>query len=113
MVMNSLPLAGVDGRQLWGFLAALGSLSLLDEHARENSCDLPRLAFQEDGTAVLQSPIVREQLAGVLLTRLHTFREYLDGNLANINKPSDFTRTGYEAVARESPTRTAIDFLVD
>lgn len=109
--MNSLPLAGVDGQHLWGFLTALGSLSLLDEHARENSCDSPCLAFQEDGTAVLLSPVAREHLAAVLLAKLKARQVYLDSNLANINKPSDFTRSSYEAVAIASVAPAAIDLL--
>lgn len=107
--MNSLSLAGIDGQHLWGFLTALGSLSLLDEHARENSYDSPRLAFQEDGTAVLQSPVAREHLAEVLLTRLKALQPYLDSNLAGINKPSDFTRSSYETIANVAPT--AVDLL--
>jgi len=72
--MNQLSLGGIDGQHLWGFLAALGSLSLLDEHARESSLGPPRLAFQEDGAAVLQSPVAREHLAAVLLAKLRALR---------------------------------------
>ncbi len=109
--MNQLTLYGIDGQHLWGFLTAIGTLSLLDEHARENSCASPRLAFQEDGTAVLHSPVAREHLAEVLLAKLKALQPYLDSNLANINKPSDFTRSSYEAIALASVVPTAVDLL--
>ena len=100
--MNPITLAGIDGQHLLGFLAALGSLSLLDEHARESSLETPRLAFQEDGTAVLQSPVARERLADVLLSKLQALQPHLERDLASINKPSDFTRSSYAAMALAS-----------
>lgn len=109
--MNSLSLAGIDGQHLWGFLTALGTLSLLDEHARENSYDSPRLAFQEDGMAVLQSPVEREGLAEVMLAKLRSMQPYLEGSLGDINKPSDFTRSSYETIALESVAPAAVDLL--
>ncbi|GAP66041.1 hypothetical protein MBSD_n1343 [Mizugakiibacter sediminis] len=102
---------GIDGQHLWGFLTALGTLSLLHEHAREKNLNPPRLKFQEDGTAVLQSPVAREQLAAVLLAKLRTLLPYLDGNLRNVDKPSDFTRSSYETIARESDDATVVDLL--
>lgn len=109
--MNLLSLGGIDGQHLWGFLTALGSLSLLDEHARENSHDSPRLAFKEDGGAVLESPIARECLADVLLAKLKSLQTYLESNLANINKPSDFTRANFEAIALASVAPAGVDLL--
>ncbi|HVJ90072.1 MAG TPA: hypothetical protein VM580_09735 [Labilithrix sp.] len=109
--MNPFSLNGIDGQHLWGFLTALGSLSLLDEHAREHSYDSPRLAFQEDGTAVLRSPIAREELAEVLHTKLKGLQPILDGALAGINKPSDFTRSSYETIALASLAPPAVDLL--
>jgi hypothetical protein len=109
--MNQLSLSGIDGRHLWGFFTALGSLSLLDEHARASTLDRPRLAFSEDGTAVLQSPIAREPLPAVLLAKLMALKPYLDGNLAEVNRPSDFTRSSYETLAVASVAPTTIDLL--
>ncbi|MFN7972073.1 MAG: hypothetical protein U0166_06935 [Acidobacteriota bacterium] len=100
--MQALTLGGIDGQHLWGFLTALGSLSLLDEQARATGLDTPRLAFEEDGTAVLHSPVVRDQLASVLLARLRKLQTYLDQDLATIKKPSDFTRSTYESIALTS-----------
>jgi hypothetical protein len=109
--MNQLFLSGIDGQHLWGFLTALGSLSLLDEHARESSLSPPRLAFKEDGTAVLQVPVAKEQLAGVLLARLRALQPYLDESLGTVNKPSDFTRSSYETIALACVASTTVDLL--
>jgi hypothetical protein len=109
--MNSISLAGIDGQHLWGFLTALGSLSLLDQHARENSYHCPRLAFLEDGMAMLRSPVAQEHLAEVLLDKLKALTPILDCNLADINKPSDFTRSSYDAIALASDTPIAVDML--
>jgi hypothetical protein len=109
--MNQLSLAGINGQHLWGFLAALGSLSLLDEHARENRLGPPHLEFKDDGTAMLRSPVAAKQLAAVLLARLKSLQPYLDGSLGGINKPSDFTRSSYEAIALASAARTTGDLL--
>jgi hypothetical protein len=83
---------------------------LLDEHARENSLDPPRLAFKANGTAVLQSPVAGEQLAAVLLSRLNALKPKIDGDFAGINKPSDLTRSSYEKTALAS-SGTTLDLL--
>jgi hypothetical protein len=108
--METLTLDGIDGQHLWGFLTALGSLSLLDEHAREETLEVPTLAFQPDGTAVIHSPVAKEQLAPVLLARLRKLQVYLKQDLATVRKPSDFTRAGYESVALSSKLDT-LDLL--
>lgn len=104
--MTELALEGIDGQHLWGFLTALGSLSLLDSHARERQQPTARLAFRRDGIAVLQSPIEADQLAGVLLGGLRSLRPSLHESLGEIKKPSDFTQQNFGAVASEgrSPT---------
>jgi hypothetical protein len=109
--MRQLSLGGIDGQHLWGFLAALGSLSLLDEHARASRLDPPRLTFKEDGTAVLQSAVSREQLASVLLAKLRALQPYLDGSLGDINRPADFTRSSFEASALACIAPTMVDLL--
>jgi hypothetical protein len=97
--MQTLRFDGIDGRHLWGFLTALGSLSLLDEHARAEALEAPRLAFEEDGTAAVHSPVVKDQIAPVLLAGLRKLQHYLEQDLATVKKPSDFTRSSYESVA--------------
>lgn len=108
--MQTLTLDGIDGQHLWGFLTALGSLSLLDEHARAEKLDAPRLAFEEDGTAVVHSPVVKDQLAPVLLARLRTLQPFLEKDLASVKKPNDFTRSSYESIALASSPGT-LEFL--
>lgn len=109
--MNQVSLAGIDGQQLWGFLTALGSLSLLDEHARESSLSPPRLAFKEDGTALLQSPVAGERLAAVLLSKLRALQPFLDESLGIVNSPSDFTRSSYETIALACVAQTTGNLL--
>lgn len=108
--MQTLTLDGINGQHLWGFLTALGSFSLLDDHARATGIEPPRLEFKEDGTAVVYTPVLRDQLAGVLIARLQALRPYLDQHLAEVKKPSDFTRGSYENIALGSSPRT-VDFL--
>jgi hypothetical protein len=109
--MNQLPLGGIDGQHLWGFLTALGSLSLLDDHARERGLGSPQLAFTEDRTAALKSPVAREQLPAVLLAKLRALQPFLDESLVTVNKPSDFTRSSHEAIALANVAPTTVDFL--
>lgn len=109
--MNQLLLSGIDGQHLWGFLTALGILSLLDEDTHERSHDPPRLAFNDDGAAVLHSPVVKDQLPAALLTRLRAIQPYLNKALAEIDRPSDFTRSSYERIALENITSSAVDLV--
>jgi hypothetical protein len=108
--MQALTLDGIDGQHLWGFLTALGALLLLAEHARAETLESPRLAFQEDGTAVVNSPVLKDQLAAVLLARLRKLQAYLEQDLAALRKPGDFTRASYEIVALRSKPGM-LDFL--
>jgi len=100
--VEALTLDGIDGQHLWGFLTALGSLSLLDEHAREATLEAPKLAFQADGTAVVHSPVAGEQLAPILLAGLRKLQPCFEEELANVKKPSDFTRVSYQRAALSS-----------
>lgn len=108
--MQALTLDGIDGQHLWGFLTALGSLSLLDKHARAETLEAPRLAFDEDGTAVVHSPVVKDQLPAVLLARLRKLQPYLEQDLATVKRPSDFTKSSYKIIALASEPAT-LDFL--
>jgi len=110
--MHKLPLEGINGQHLWGFLTALGSLSLLDGHARENKPNSPRLSFKEDGTAVIYSTVAKDELPAILLDRLQNLQPFLEHNLAAIKKPNDFTRESYEQIAHSSCNNPhQIDFL--
>jgi hypothetical protein len=46
--------AGLDAQNPLGFLAALGLLRILDDHARRHAQPLPRLAFVDEGQQVAQ-----------------------------------------------------------
>lgn len=111
--MNDLDLPGIDGQHLWGFLTALGSQYLLDQHSRQARLVPPRLWFKADGTAVLRSPVEGDQLAAVLLARLRALQPVLEKSLLDIKKPSDFTKLSYAtaAVAIEAVAAPMIDFL--
>lgn len=109
--MNQLSLTGIDGQHLWGFLSALGTLSLLDQHTRERGLAPPRLAFKEDSTAMLQISITKEELASILLAKLSEVQANLEGCLGEIKKPSDFSRSSFESIALASVTPITVDFL--
>lgn len=108
--MQALRVDGIDGQHLWGFLTALGSLALLDEHARESSNESPRLAFAHDGTALLYSAVQKDDLARVLFIQLQSLRPYVETDLASVKRPGDFTRAIYDAVAQQSASGR-LDFL--
>ena len=109
--MIKLSLRGINGQHLWGFLTAIGTLSLLDEHAQENRLEFPRLSFDSEGTAVMLSPIPDERLAAVLLAKLRALQPYLEGSLGDINRPSDFDRKSYESIASASVTSATVSLL--
>jgi hypothetical protein len=110
--MTELNLAGIEGQHLWGFLTAIGTLSLLDEHARLEGLESPRLAFREkDGTVVLQSPVAEEKIAEVLFEKLKDLQRLLDDPFADIKKPKDFTRSTYQAVSVAGGEPAALDLL--
>lgn len=109
--MTLIDLPGIDGQHLWGFLAALGSLSLIEEYSRERNLEPPRLAFKDNGIAAIESSVEREEFAKALLLQLKGIQLYLGSSFTNINKPSDFTRSSYETIARASPTRPVSDLL--
>ena len=109
--MIKLSLRGINGQHLWGFLTAIGTLSLLDEHAQENRLEFPRLSFDSEGTAVMLSPIPGERLPAVLLAKLRALQPYLEGSLGDINRPSDFDKKSYESIASASVTSATVSLL--
>ncbi len=96
--MQLLKLQGIDGQQLLGFLTALGTLSLLDKSALAHRVDAPKLAFEKDGKAILQTSVRREELTAVLLDGLQEFRRYLEVELRTIAKPADFSETNFKEI---------------
>lgn len=108
--MQALRLEGIDGQNLWGFMTALGSLSLLDEHARRSTDETPRLTFADDGTAVLHTSLGENEVGSVLFTQLQELRPYVENSLSSVKRPADFKRTSYEKIAAQSLPDMA-DFL--
>lgn len=68
-VASITELAGLDGQNPLGYLAALGLLRVLDEHARASGLDRPRLAFAPGGVwhARLWTPLSYERIRDVIL----------------------------------------------
>lgn len=98
--MQTIKLDGIDGQHLWGFLTAIGVLSLLDGHARLEGGELPSLAFEQDGTAWLRTPVAKERMAGVLFARLQALQPVLERDLADVKRPGDFTPASFERTAQ-------------
>ena len=95
-------LEGVDGTQLFGFMVALGTQSLLDDRARSMRQVPPRLSFAADGIAILESGSSLEQLPKVLFDGLQLLRPRFEGDLGSLKKPADFNRESFERAARMS-----------
>ncbi len=109
--MNQIILRGIDGQTLWGFLTALGTLSLLDEHSRQHEVERPRLAFMPDGAAVLATQFEEEELASASINRLQGLKALLNQAFKDVNRPADFTRSSFDAIAREESDAIALDLL--
>ena len=67
--MKTHTFAGLDAQNPLGFLAALGLLRILDDHARRRQQPLPTLAFVDDGQQVAQihSHLDLEAIKGLIL----------------------------------------------
>lgn len=69
MSMKTHTFTGLDAQNPLGFLAALGLLRILDDHARRRQQPLPTLAFVDEGQQVAQivSHIDVEDIKGLIL----------------------------------------------
>jgi len=103
-------LEGIDGTHLLGFMAGIGTLALLDAHARSAGAASPRLSFAADGIARLEAAMERDQIVAALLERLHGIKPFYDRDLAGQDRPSDFTGASFAEVARRVD-RTGADIL--
>jgi hypothetical protein len=96
-----LILYGIDGSQLFGFMAGLGVLRLLDEEARERKGERPTLSFNESCSAIIggvaDSP---EAAVDAIAGRLKLRREYYAGALRGVNKPADFTSQSFKELGQ-------------
>jgi hypothetical protein len=90
-------LTGLDGQNPLGFLAALGLLRILDEHARRGRLPKPKLSFVDEGQQVARiwSSLELEAIQGVILEDAAAQAESLalrlayddDGNLVEPSAP--------------------------
>lgn len=93
-------LDGIDGSHLFGFMAALGVHSLLDEHARAEKHRPPSMAFESDYVAVLSGLDWNDQqLVEVLFDGLQQLRTCFEEIFAGIDKPADFTDESFGRIA--------------
>lgn len=93
-------LDGIDGSHLFGFMAALGTLVVLDERARSRQMQAPRLHFTEDGTATLSdSALSADGLVGSVFEQLQELRPYYEEDLSTLKKPTDFTSSSFSELA--------------
>lgn len=67
--MTSLMLTGLDAQNPLAFLAALGLLRILDDHAVRHAIERPRLSFIDEGrqTPKLWTALSMKEVAGIVL----------------------------------------------
>jgi hypothetical protein len=96
-----MKLEGIDGTHLLGFMAGIGTLALLEAHARSGGGPSPRLSFAADGIPQLETAMEgRDQVVAALMERLHMIKPFYDRELGEQDRPSDFTGTSFAELAR-------------
>lgn len=94
-------LEGLDGGQLLGFMAAIGSLAALDDHARIGHLTRPGLGFDADRIAVLRMPGLSEaDVVEAVHGSLQRQRGLYEADLSGIKRPADFTPASLAELAR-------------
>lgn len=97
-----MKLEGVDGTHLLGFMTGIGTLALLDAHARSSGTVSPRLSFSNDGTASFDCSLKgRGEIIGALLERLRAIEPFYVRELAEQDRPSDFTGRTFAELAHK------------
>jgi hypothetical protein len=93
-------LDGIDGTHLFGFMAGLGTLALLDEHARQQQLPPPRLHFDPMGTAeITGAPLDPTALIDAVFERIQAARVFYERDLVAIKKPTDLNRAAFLELA--------------
>lgn len=101
--MNQMNLDGIDGTHLFGFMAALGTLALLDEYARSRQLPTPQLQFATDGTAIIGGfEFTADQLVVMVFEALKGSRSFYDEELSIVKNPTDFTRLTFAQLATKA-----------
>jgi hypothetical protein len=98
-----MQLDGIDGSHLFGFMAALGTLVLVDELARSQQQPLPRLHFSRDGTATISGvELTKDAFVGAVFDELQASRRYYENELSTVKKPTDFTLPMFTQLAENA-----------
>lgn len=98
--MHQMNLDGIDGTNLFSFMAALGTLVLLDEHTRSQQLPVPKLQFARDGTAMIGGlDLTADQLVEAIFEGLRASRSFYDKELSIVKKPTDFTQGSFAQLA--------------
>ena len=98
-----MKLDGIIGSHLFGFMAALGTLALLDERAKSRQQPTPRLHFSADGTATISEvTLTADAFVGAVFDELQAFRPYYENELSAVGKPTDFTPSTFTRLAENA-----------
>lgn len=98
-----MKLDGIDGSHLFGFMAALGTLVLLDERARSQQQSIPRLHFSRDGTAAVSGvELTKDAFVAAVFDELQASRRYYENELSTVKKPTDFTLPMFTQLAENA-----------
>lgn len=101
-----MKLDGIDGSHLFGFMTAIGTLVLLDEHARSQQQPAPRLHFMRDGTATVSDvALTADAFVCAVFDELQASRAYYENALSDVKKPTDFTPLRFAQLAESADRR--------
>jgi len=93
-------LDGLSGSHLFGFMATLGTLTLLDDWATARNLSSPRISFDRDGTPMLSEfTATAEEVAEAAFAALLARRPFYEAGLSQFKKPTDFSAAEYATIA--------------
>lgn len=102
---EAIKLGGLDGSNLFGFLASYGLLRLLDAEAVLAGAVRPRLYFGADFNAMLVGVESMEHAAKLALVGLGRLNERLKSTFSTIAKPNDLTQAFVDLVFQQGDIR--------
>lgn len=106
-----MKLDGIDGSHLFGFMAALGTLVLLDERAKSRQLAIPKLCFSRDGTATISAvESTKDTFVEAVFEKLQATRRYYETGLSAIKRPADFTQSIFSQLT-ECANRKELNIL--
>jgi hypothetical protein len=93
-------LDGINGGHLFGYLASVGLLKLLDNLASDIGIPAPRLSFDPDGCACIDFRGAKLELVDIAFTRLQALKPLYTDRLRRIKKPGELSRSVlFDAIA--------------